>query len=54
MLFSSGTVALIIPNGTALVLWDYFIDANGLMYIPLSVNLCNQNAFSNVSEKTRN
>jgi len=54
MLFSSVTVALIIPSVTVLVLWDYFIDANGLMFIPLSVNLCKQNAFSNVSRKTRN
>lgn len=53
MLFSSVTVALIIPSGTALVLWDYFIDANGLMFIPLSVNLCKQNAFSNVSKKNQ-
>lgn len=54
MLFSSETVALIIPSGTALGLWDYFIDANGLMFIPLSVNLCKQNAFPKVSTKTRN
>ena len=40
MLLSSVTVALIIPSGSALVLWDYSIDANGLMFIPLSVNLC--------------
>lgn len=53
MLFSSVTVALIIPSGTALVLWDYFIDAIGLMFIPLSVNLCKQNAFSNVSKKNK-
>ena len=51
MLFCSVTVALTIPSSTALVLWDYFIDANGLMFIPLSVNLSKMPIHTSVKNK---